>query len=49
MEAARFAVAHGVNIKVLIDDNNVTIAGHPQEYMPGYDLTRTLAGSCAVR
>src|ERR1700719_1453985 len=28
-EAARFAVAHGLNIKVLIDDNNVTIAGHP--------------------
>jgi len=43
-EAARFAVAHGVNIKLLIDDNNVTIAGHPQDYMPGYDLTRTLAG-----
>jgi len=43
-EAARFAVAHGLNIKVLIDDNNVTITGHPQEYMPGYDLTRTLAG-----
>jgi hypothetical protein len=29
---------------VLIDDNNVTIAGHPQEYMPGYDLSRTLSG-----
>ena len=43
-EAARFAVAHSLNIKLLIDDNNVTIAGHPQEYMPGYDLSRTLAG-----
>lgn len=43
-EAARLAVAQGLNIKLLIDDNNVTIAGHPQEYMPGYDLTRTLAG-----
>ena len=43
-EAARLAVGKGLNIKVLIDDNNVTIAGHPQEYMPGYDLTRTLAG-----
>ncbi len=31
-------------MKVLVDDNNVTIAGHPQEYMPGYDLTRTLVG-----
>jgi len=43
-EAARLAVARKLNVKVLIDDNNVTIAGHPQEYMPGYDLTRTLAG-----
>lgn len=43
-EAARLSVAKQLNIKVLIDDNNVTIAGHPQEYLPGYDLTRTLAG-----
>ncbi len=43
-EAARLAVARHLNIKVLIDDNNVTISGHPQQYMPGYDLTRTLAG-----
>lgn len=43
-EAARLAVAQGVNIKVLVDDNNVTIAGHPAEYMPGYDIARTLAG-----
>ena len=43
-EAARLAVGRRLNVKVLIDDNNVTIAGHPQEYMPGYDLTRTLAG-----
>jgi transketolase len=43
-EAARLAVARQLNIKVLIDDNNVTIAGHPQEYLPGYDLSRTLAG-----
>jgi transketolase len=43
-EAARLAVAKGLNVKVLIDDNNVTIAGHPQEYMPGYDLSRTLSG-----
>ncbi|MFN8604410.1 MAG: transketolase, partial [Candidatus Binatia bacterium] len=39
-EAARLAVAQGLNVKILVDDNNVTIAGHPQEYMPGYDLTR---------
>jgi transketolase len=43
-EAARLAVAKDLNIKVLIDDNNVTIAGHPQEYLTGYDLTRTLSG-----
>jgi len=43
-EAARLCVAKRLNVKVLVDDNNVTIAGHPQEYMPGYDLTRTLAG-----
>ena len=43
-EAARLAVGKQLNVKVLVDDNNVTIAGHPQEYMPGYDLTRTLSG-----
>jgi transketolase len=43
-EAARLAVSQRLNVKVLVDDNNVTIAGHPQEYMTGYDLTRTLAG-----
>jgi transketolase len=43
-EAARLCVGKQINIKVLIDDNNVTIAGHPQEYMAGYDLTRTLSG-----
>jgi transketolase len=43
-EAARLMVAKQLNVKVLIDDNNVTIAGHPQEYLPGYDLSRTLSG-----
>jgi transketolase len=43
-EAARLAAGKNINIKVLVDDNNVTIAGHPQEYMPDYDLTRTLTG-----
>jgi len=43
-EAARLAVGKSLNVKVLIDDNNVTISGHPQTYMNGYDLTRTLAG-----
>src|SRR5271154_3345192 len=43
-EAARLCVAKHLNVKVLLDDNNVTIAGHPQEYMAGYDLTRTMSG-----
>ncbi len=43
-EAARLTVGKNLNVKVLIDDNNVTISGHPQTYMVGYDLTRTLNG-----
>jgi transketolase len=43
-EAARLTIAQQLSIKLLVDDNNVTIAGHPQEYMSGYDLSRTLAG-----
>jgi transketolase len=43
-EAARLTVGKQLNVKILVDDNNVTIAGHPQEYMVGYDLTRTLSG-----
>lgn len=43
-EAARLAVAQGLNVKVIIDDNNVTIAGHPRDYLPGYDVAATLAG-----
>ena len=43
-EAARLAVAQNLNIKLVIDDNNVTISGHPQEYLPGFDVARTLEG-----
>lgn len=43
-EAARLAVAQGLNVKLLIDDNDVTIAGHPSEYLKGYDLQKTLEG-----
>ncbi len=43
-EAARLAVARNLNVKLLIDDNDVTIAGHPSEYLPGFDMARTLAG-----
>ncbi|PZU93722.1 MAG: transketolase [Leptolyngbya sp.] len=43
-EAARFAVAHHVNVKILVDDNDVTIAGHPSQYMGGYSVKKTLEG-----
>ncbi len=43
-EAARFAVAYGLDIKLIIDDNDVTITGHPSEYLRGFDVARTLAG-----
>ena len=43
-EAARLAVANGLNVKWIIDDNNVTIAGHPDRYLSGFDLERTLGG-----
>lgn len=43
-EAARYAVARGLSVKLFIDDNDVTIAGHPSAYMKGFDVARTLAG-----
>jgi transketolase len=43
-EAARLAVAQNINIKLFIDDNDVTIAGHPSDYLPGYSVQKTLAG-----
>lgn len=43
-EAARYAVARNLKVKLLIDDNDVTIAGHPSQYMQGYDVAATLAG-----
>jgi transketolase C-terminal domain/subunit/transketolase N-terminal domain/subunit len=43
-EAARYAVARNLKVKLFIDDNDVTIAGHPSQYMPGYDVAKTLAG-----
>ncbi|MEE4240547.1 MAG: transketolase C-terminal domain-containing protein [Desulfopila sp.] len=43
-EAARYAVARNLNVKLLIDDNDVTIAGYPSKYMTGYDIGKTLAG-----
>ncbi|KAF8824796.1 hypothetical protein HHX47_DHR7000184 [Lentinula edodes] len=43
-EAARLAVAQNLNIKLFIDDNDVTIAGHPSEYLKGFEVGKTLEG-----
>ncbi|MFB6181589.1 MAG: transketolase C-terminal domain-containing protein [Candidatus Magasanikbacteria bacterium] len=43
-EAVRFAVANDLNVKLIADDNNVTIAGHPEQYMKGYDIAETWRG-----
>ncbi|KAJ5087979.1 hypothetical protein N7456_011595 [Penicillium angulare] len=43
-EAARIAVARNLNVKLFVDNNDVTIAGHPSQYLKGYDIAKTLAG-----
>lgn len=43
-EAARLATARSLNVKLVIDDNNVTIAGHPSDYLKGYNVEKTLEG-----
>ena len=43
-EAARLAVAQNLNVKLCIDDNNITISGHPSDYLPKYDVAKTLEG-----
>jgi hypothetical protein len=43
-EAARLAVAQNLNVKIFIDDNDVTIAGHPSQYLKGYEVGKTLEG-----
>ncbi|WP_347989340.1 transketolase C-terminal domain-containing protein [Methylomonas sp. AM2-LC] len=43
-EAARLAVAQNLNVKLIIDDNDVTIAGHPSKYLGGCSTAKTLAG-----
>ncbi len=43
-EAARLCVSENLNVKLLIDDNDVTIAGHPSNYMKGYSVEKTLEG-----
>ncbi|EGG07457.1 uncharacterized protein MELLADRAFT_85764 [Melampsora larici-populina 98AG31] len=41
-EAARLARAQKLNIKLLIDNNNVTISGHTSGYLKGYKVGKTL-------
>ncbi|MEL7240167.1 MAG: transketolase, partial [Planctomycetota bacterium] len=43
-EAARIAVSLNLNVKVLVDANDVTIAGKPSSYLRGFDIGQTLAG-----
>ena len=43
-EAARLAVSQQLNVKLFIDDNDVTIAGHPSDYIPGFTVAKTLTG-----
>ncbi|MDH3583209.1 MAG: transketolase [Phycisphaerae bacterium] len=43
-EAARLAVARNLNVKIIVDDNDVTIAGYPSEYLPGFSVEETLRG-----
>ncbi|KAG6844687.1 hypothetical protein H0H87_004662 [Tephrocybe sp. NHM501043] len=43
-EAARLAVAQHLNVKIIVDDNDVTIAGHPSQYLKGYSVAKTLEG-----
>jgi transketolase N-terminal domain/subunit len=37
-------VAQNLNVKLIIDDNDVTIAGFPSDYMKGFDVAKTLTG-----
>ena len=43
-EAARLAVAQNLNVKLVVDDNDVTITGHPSDYLGGFNTATTLAG-----
>ena len=43
-EAARIAVGQRLAVKIVVDDNDVTIAGHPSQYLPGFNVARTLEG-----
>ena len=41
---AEWGWCQGLDVKLIIDDNDVTITGHPSEYLKGYDLAKTMEG-----
>jgi len=43
-EAARLAVSENLPVILLVDDNAVTITGHPSQYFSGYSVQKTLEG-----
>ncbi|MDA3900916.1 MAG: transketolase [Spirochaetes bacterium] len=43
-EAARYAVAQSLDVHMFVDDNDVTISGHPSVYMKGFSVEQTLNG-----
>merc|ERR1712078_597639 len=43
-EAARLAVAQNLNVKLIVDDNDVRIAGNPSSYLKGYSVANTMRG-----
>lgn len=43
-EAARFAVAQNLKLILLMDDNDSTCSGRTSDYMPAFDVAKTLAG-----
>ena len=43
-KAVRLAVAQQLNVKLVINDNDITITGKPSQYLPGFQIEQTLAG-----
>ena len=43
-EAARLAVAQNLNVKLFIDDNDMTVIGRPSDYFKGFSVAKTLEG-----
>ena len=45
-EVASLALSQHINIKLLIDNNGVAIAGKPYKYLPGFSVKKTLQRYC---